>query len=173
MRILRIIFGACIDLTIFGALIPWITIKAGKSLDAAFFVFVNLDYLFFDLIGTALIVLGAGWLSWACVLLIKDGHGYMTELFCIRISPVTEHLVTRGPFALHRHPICIGYLAILSGFSSLLGVFGALVVVIPLLFSLTYMYLRLFEEPCLLNRFSSDYQVYAERVHIFLPARLK
>jgi len=169
-RIFRIILGACIDLTIFGVSIPWITIVAGKNLDAALFAAINLDSMFFDLIGIALIVMGAGWFSWASLLLIRDGHGYLTELFCIEISPVTERLITEGPFAVHRHPICVGYLAILAGVSFLLGVFGALVVVIPLLLFLTYIYLRLFEEPCLKRRFGSDYQVYAERVHLFWPS---
>ena len=170
-RIFRIILGACIDLTIFGVLIPWITIAAGRKLDAALVAAINLDSLFFDLIGIAFIVVGAGWFSWASLLLIRDGHGYLTELFCIEISPVTERLITHGPFAVHRHPICVGYLAILAGFSFLLGVFGALVVVIPLLLLLTYIYLRLFEEPCLRSRFGSDYQAYAERVHLFWPAK--
>ena len=170
-RIFRIILGACIDLTIFGVLIPWLTITAGKGLDAALFAAIDLGSRFFDLIGIAFIVVGAGWFSWASLLLIRDGHGYLTELFCIEISPVTERLVIEGPFAVHRHPICIGYLAILSGFSFLFGVLGALVVVIPLLLLLTYIYLRLFEEPCLQRRFGSDYRAYAERVHLFWPAR--
>lgn len=170
MRIWRIILGVVIDVAIFGALIPWATIRAGKILDIAFFASVDLDHLFFDLAGIACIVMGGGWLSWASLLLIRDGHGYLTELFGIRISPVTDRVVTRGPFAVHRHPICVGYLAILAGISLLLGVFGALVLLIPGLLALTYLYLRLFEEPGLRRRLGSAYQKYEERVSMFLPA---
>ncbi len=171
MRIFRIILGVCIDLAIFGVLIPWMTIKSGKILDAAYFASIDLDYFLFDLIGIVIILLGGGWLSWASLLLIRDGHGYLTELFGIRISPVTDRVVTQGPFAFHRHPICVGYLAILAGIGFSLGIFGTLVVVIPSLLVLTHIYLRLFEEPGLRRRLGSEYEEYAQRVPMFLPKR--
>ncbi len=171
MRAFRIVLGGCIDFIIFGVLIPWATIKGGGKLDAAFFSSLSLDHLFFDLSGIALIIIAAIWLFWAWFLLIKEGNGYTSELFCIKISPVTENLVVQGPFAIHRHPICIGYLVLLSGLSLAIGSFGSAVVGIPILFVFTYIYLRLFEEPCLKKRFGHDYQRYAERVPIFFPIK--
>lgn len=171
MRTLRILFGAVIDLTIFGISLPWLTIATGRLLDRIFFPSARLDGPFFDLLGAALLLAGAAWLGWAWLLLVRDGRGHITELFGLNISPVTERLVTRGPFAVHRHPICLGYLAILAGIALMLGIFSALAVVIPLLLGLTHVYLRRFEEPCLLARFAGDYRAYASRVPMFWPKR--
>ena len=170
MRTFRIILGMGLDLLVFGLLVPGATILGGKQLDAVFPA-LRLTHLLFDLLGIALIVSGAVWLFWAARLLITEGRGFLTELFGFRISPVPERLVTRGPFAVHRHPICIGYLAMLAGFSLILGSAGSLVVVVPLLLFLTYLYLRLFEEPALRKRFGADYQLYAGRVPLFWPAK--
>ena len=115
MRTFRIILGVCIDLIFFGVLIPWATIRAGQILDKAFPVFLNLNHFIFQIVGIAVIITGAVWLFWAWYLLVRDGHGYMTELFGIEISPVTQSLVTSGPFSVHRHPVCAGYLLILAG----------------------------------------------------------
>ena len=170
MRTFRIILGMGLDLLVFGLLVPGATILGGKQLDAVFPA-LRLTHLLFDLLGIALIVSGAVWLFWAARLLITEGRGFLTELFGFRISPVPERLVTRGPFAVHRHPICIGYLAMLAGFSLILGSAGSLVVAVPLLLFLTYLYLRLFEEPALRKRFGADYQLYAGRVPLFWPAK--
>jgi hypothetical protein len=94
VRTFRIISGLCVDLILFGALVPWAAFRGGRSLDRACLFFPDLNHLFFDIFGTALITLGAAWLLWAWYLLIREGRGYMTELFRIEISPVTERLVT-------------------------------------------------------------------------------
>jgi putative ABC transport system permease protein len=60
---------------------------------------------------------------------------------------------------------------LLMGISLAVGSFGSAVVGGPLLFVLTYIYLRLFEEPCLKKRFGYDYQRYAEQVPIFFPIK--
>jgi putative ABC transport system permease protein len=160
-----------LDALLFGLLVPAATILLGRELDAVFFADVCLDNLIFELSGAVLIVAGAVWFFWAARLLITEGRGFLTELFGIRVSPVPEHLVTRGPFAVHRHPICIGYLIMLAGLSLILGSLGSLVAGIPLLLALTVIYLRLFEEPALQRRFGSDYQLYTGRVPLFWPAK--
>lgn len=171
MKMIRILLGGCLDLIIFGLLVPRWTIGAGRLLDAAFLPALPLDFPVFDLLGAALFIAGAGWLLWAFSLLITVGRGYMTELFGLRISPVTGRLVDRGPYALHRHPVSIGYLAMLCGTGLVLGSPGTVLVGGPLLLALGYLYLRLFEEPCLKKRLGNDYRQYAERVPIFFPFR--
>ena len=170
MSTLRIVFGICLDVAIFGFLVPGATLLAGARLDAAFFPSIRLDGPFYDLLGAAFILAGLAWLFWASWLLIEEGRGYLTELFGIQVSPVTQRLVTRGPFGVHRHPICVGYLAALSGLSLIPGLFGSLALAIPLLLVLTWVYLRAFEEPGLIRRFGAGYRLYAGRVPMFLPA---
>ena len=169
VRTFRIILGLCIDLILFGALVPWAAIRAGRMLDTAFPISLNLNAPLFDILGIVSMVLGAAWLFWAWYLLVRRGRGYMTELFGIEISPVTEHLVTGGPFSVHRHPVCVGYLLILAGIGLVSGSLGLTALGVPLLLALVYLYLRLFEEPALRRRFGHDYEAYSERVPMFFP----
>jgi putative ABC transport system permease protein len=169
VRSFRIILGLCTDLVLFGALVPWAAVRAGHIFDSVFPVPLNLNAPLFDIVGIIAIALGAAWLFWAWYLLVMRGHGYMTELFGIEISPVTEHLVTGGPFSVHRHPVCVGYLLILAGIGTVIGSPGLIALGVPLLLALVYLYLRLFEEPALRRRFGPDYEAYAERVPLFFP----
>lgn len=171
MRTLRIILGLCIDLILFGVLVPWATIRAGRISDVAFPDSLNFHSMVFNVIGIAFVAAGAAWILWAWYLLVKEGHGYMTELFGVKISPVTNRLVTHGPFSFHRHPVCVGYLLILAGIGMAIGSPGVTVVCVPLLFFATYVYLRLFEEPALRRRFGCDYDVYSGRTSMFFPFR--
>lgn len=171
MRTIRIILGGCLDLVLFGLLVPLGAVKTGRMLDAGLFTSLHLDLPIFDFFGIVLIIVGAGWLLWAFTLLVKAGGGYMTELFCITVSPVTVRLVDQGPYGVHRHPVGIGYLALLCGIGLVIGSPGTILVgggALPVLF---FIYLRLFEEPCLKKRLGDDYQRYIETVPIFFPRR--
>ncbi|MBI5585060.1 MAG: FtsX-like permease family protein [Deltaproteobacteria bacterium] len=170
MRTFRIIAGLVLDLLLFGLLVPGLTLLAGKKLDVAFFASRHLDHPLFTLAGVGLVGAGALWLLWAAWLLVTEGRGFLTELFGFRISPVPTLLVTRGPFAVHRHPLCVGYLIALAGLSLIAGSPGSLFVMTPGWFLLTPLYLRLFEEPGLKQRFGADYLLYAVRVPLFFPA---
>jgi putative ABC transport system permease protein len=169
VRTIRVIFGLGIDLVLFGALVPWATFWVGSALDTLFPLSVNFKGVFFNITGIVAIALGTAWLLWAWYLLVRVGHGYMTELFRIEISPVTEHLVTSGPFSFHRHPVCVAYLSILAGIGMAIGSLWSAAVCVPLLLVLVYAYLRLFEEPALMRRFEHDYEFYAVQVPMFLP----
>lgn len=170
MRTFRIILGLFIDLILFGLLGPWIAIRAGRMFDAAFPVLLNINHLFFTITGIISLVLGAVWFFWAWFLLVKQGHGYMTELFGVEISPVTERVVTTGPYSVHRHPVCAGYLLIIAGIGLLIGSPGV-VVIVPLLLAIVYIYLRAFEEPFLRRRLGHEYETYADQVPMFFPFR--
>ncbi len=144
-------------------------LRAGRMLDTAFPIPLNLNGLLFDILGIATMVFGAAWLFWAWYLLVRRGRGYMTELFGIEISPITELLVTSGPFSVHRHPVCVGYLLILAGTGLVIGSPGLTALCVPLLFPFVYIYLRIFEEPSLQRRFGHDYEAYSGHVPMFFP----
>ena len=171
MRTFRIILGVCVDLVLFGVFVPWATVRAGRMLDKAFPLSPDINRHISDIMGIASIVSGAVWLLWAWYLLVREGHGYMTELFRMEISPVTNRLVTSGPFSVHRHPVCVGYLLTLAGFGMVSGSPAVVAVCVPVLLYLVYVYLRLFEEPALQRRFGQDYEAYAGRVPMFFPFR--
>ena len=170
MKIARFIVGACLDLILFAYLVPRGTILAGSMLDVALFRSVRLQSPWWNNLGIAFVFAGAVWLLWALYLLITIGKGYITEIFCIRISPVTVHLVDQGPYAVHRHPLAVGYLAMLCGFGLILGSPGTIAAAAVALSILYFGYVRLFEEPCLKRRLGNDYLRYIETVPIFFPA---
>jgi hypothetical protein len=66
-------------------------------LDAAVPLSLDINRHISDIMGIVSIVAGAAWLLWAWYLLVREGHGYLTELFRMEISPVTDRLVTSGP----------------------------------------------------------------------------
>ena len=169
MRTVRIILGIGVDLILFGGLVPWTAIRWGQMLDSAYSISFNPNRLPSEILAISLILLGSAWLLWAWYLLIHEGRGHMTELFGIEISPVTSRLVTRGPYFVHRHPVCAGYLLILAGIGMGIGSLGMTAVGVPMMLALVYIYLRLFEEPSLRKRFGHDYEVYSERVPMILP----
>lgn len=169
MKAIRLIVGIGIDLILFGCIIPLGSIRAGRILDAWFFPLLLVDFPILNLLGMVFIIAGGGWLLWSLYLLISVGGGYITEIFCIRISPVTARLVDQGPYALHRHPLGVGYLVILSGIGFLIGSAGTFLLVADVLAPLFYIYLRLVEEPCLKRRLEADYLYYLETVPALLP----
>ncbi|MCF8062336.1 MAG: ABC transporter permease [Deltaproteobacteria bacterium] len=171
MRVLRIALGACIDLALFGLVVPWAAIKAGRLLDGTLLSGLRFDHPALDACGFALTASGGAWLAASWFLLVRQGRGHATELFCVEVAPVTEQLVARGPFAVHRHPMCVGYLVLLLGIGLVIGSPGTALMVVPALLLLTYVYLRVFEEPCLEKRFGAAYRHYAERVPMLLPLR--
>jgi len=171
MRAFRIVLGACIDLALFGLLVPWVAVRVGGLVDAVLPPAVRLDSPAWSALGVGMILAGGGWLAASWFLLVRRGRGYATELFCVEVSPVTERLVVRGPFAAHRHPMCAGYLVLLLGVGLAEGSPGVVLAVVPALLLLTWVYLRLFEEPCLEKRFGAAYRRYADRVPMFLPVR--
>jgi putative ABC transport system permease protein len=171
LRTFRIILGVCIDLVLFGVFVPWATVRVGRMLDAAVPLSLDINRHISDIMGIVSIVAGAAWLLWAWYLLVREGHGYLTELFRMEISPVTDRLVTSGPFSIHRHPVCVGYLLTIAGFGMVIGSPGVVAVCVPSLLYLVYVYLRLFEEPALQRRFGQDYEAYSGRVPMFFPLR--
>ncbi len=114
-RTIRIVVGLCVDLLVFGFIIPWAAIQAGRLFDARFPISPGLSPFLRYVFGGVATALGVVWFCWASFTLIRLGHGYMTELFGMKISPVTEQLVTTGPYSVHRHPVCVAYLFILAG----------------------------------------------------------
>ena len=80
----------------------------------------------------------------------------------------TQKLVVRGPYTFVRNPMIMGVLGILAGESLLLGSF-VLGLWAATFFAVNHLYSIRSEEPGLLKRFGSDYEVYAKSVARWLP----
>jgi protein-S-isoprenylcysteine O-methyltransferase Ste14 len=89
--------------------------------------------------------------NWSGVVTIKGGH----------------ELITRGPYALVRHPIYTGLLTMFVGTVIVLGHVAGIVAV-PLVFVSIWVKLR-HEEKLMLQKFPDQYAAYQQRVKRLIP----
>ena len=167
-RRLRIALGLFVDGLLFGAAFPWMCLVAGRWADGVAAEHLTLGHPVFPVAGAALLAAGGGWLVWAWAMLVRKGNGHLTELFGLEISPVTDRLVTSGPFAFGRHPICLGYVVIISGLGMAIGSPGTAFILPPLLLAGAGWYVLRFEEPRLAARFGEAYARYRQRAPLFI-----
>ena len=119
-------------------------------------------------LGVPLIAVG-GWLcAHASMLLRTLGKGLP-----ISSLPPTQY-VTVGPYRRLRHPIYTGFILLAMGLGLLLGSPGTAVVVVPLVAVIWFhTWVRLYEEPLLLQRFGASFRAHRDRTGLFLPFRLR
>jgi protein-S-isoprenylcysteine O-methyltransferase Ste14 len=108
------------------------------------------------LAGGALIAAGVALDVWADGLFKRNAVG-------VRPFSSTPVLVTRGPFALSRHPMYLGLVAIAAGAAIATGVLANVWVSVAFAIWLHYAYV-LPEERFLRDRFGAAYDEYCERV---------
>ena len=114
-------------------------------------------------------------LAWTGVLLCVGGL-----LFCIlarftlgrnRSGIVTfkggHELITRGPYAIVRHPIYTGILMMIFGTVIVFGHIAG-IIALPLVFWALWIKLR-YEEKLMLEKFPDDYAAYSRRVKRLVP----
>ena len=77
-------------------------------------------------------------------------------------------LVVRGPYRYLRHPMITGVALVLAGESMILGSAGVAVWLAAFV-AVNALYLPLVEEPALVRRFGTDYELYMANVRRWLP----
>ena len=92
----------------------------------------------------------------------------ISAVVAVRDVDVTapEKLVTRGPYALTRHPMYVGWTMVYIGAALMVGSRWLLILLPPALAYTHRTVLR--EERCLESRFGRDYRQYRERVRRYL-----
>lgn len=75
-------------------------------------------------------------------------------------------VVTRGPYALTRHPMYVGWTMVYLGIALMVGSRWLLILVLPLLAYTRRTIVR--EEQSLETRFGQDYRLYRERVRRYI-----
>lgn len=111
-------------------------------------------------LGGAIFLLGMGAFVWIIF--------YLREAFLGDIAPVTDLLVTSGPYRWVRHPLYLSMIVILVGiaiiFRSLWGVVGVFVLFLPAL-----VYRAKLEEQALSGKFGHTWEVYLQRTYFLIP----
>lgn len=135
----------------FWGVLPAALILAGWLLDAALGLHGEPSAL-----GLAALVPGGVLLLWAGAELQRRGHG-------LPISALPpDHLVVGGPYRMMRHPIYVGWNAIVFGLGLLLGSPGLSWIVAPAVAPAWIAY-ALLEERTLIRRFGAGYRHYKRR----------
>jgi len=168
MRIIRIVIGYVVSFTVFALAIPAAEIALGRAIDGVFGVrplrASPWDVVFAAIAGAW----GLFWMAWSWWYLFSRGRGHPAEAFGVEITPVTQQLVTGGPYAYTRNPMVFGYLFVLLVIAYLSGSLGMLAAV-ALMAVIGWANIRFFEEPHLERRFGEAYREYRQRVPRFLP----
>jgi len=168
MRVIRIIVGYAMSLTVFVFAIPAAVIVFGQAAHHA----LHLPSRHFGAANLAAAILlgawGITWMVWSWWYLLTRGRGHPTEAFGVEITPVTRELVTGGPYARTRNPMVFGYFFVMLGIAALHGSAGMLMVIASLAV-MGWVNIVFFEEPHLAGRFEEAYREYRRRVPRFLP----
>lgn len=168
MRTARIILGYVVSFTVFAVAIPAAVIAIGRAVDTLL-SWQPMALWPVNLVAAALLgALGVVWMIWSWWFLLTRGHGHPTEGFGIEVSPVTQELVTAGPYARTRNPMGFGYILVLLALSAVVSSAGMLVG-IAIVAAVGVVAIVCFEEPRLVRRFGDPYLEYRRRVPRFLP----
>ena len=102
------------------------------------------------------------------MLLFVVAVAYLKKAFFGELEPVTDTLVTAGPYRLVRHPVYLGMFiaatGLAVGFRSLWGMFVILFIFIPVGLCRARR-----EEEALAQKFGRDWEDYARRTYFMLP----
>ena len=101
---------------------------------------------------------GMAWMAWSMASLSRRGHGLPIS----HLPPV--RLVARGPYAVMRHPIYVGYAVAFAGGGLATGSMGRGIGATALLILGSLIYALGFEEPRLLRRYGQGYRDYVDAV---------
>lgn len=109
------------------------------------------------------------WIIWSQVFLIRRGKGHPNEILGRELGPLTQQLVTEGPYRYTRNPMAWGLLVFY--FVSLACVANATAVLLLFLPACLFeiWYHKNYEEPGLLRRFGAAYERYRATVPLLLP----
>lgn len=156
------IFGYVVGISMFLVLVP-----ALMYIVAVNFV-LPVDSLVVGVIGGMLALIGAFFMIWSNIDMVKIGRGCPTDGFNVALGERTKKLLVQGPYKYTRNPMLFGTFVFYIGLAFLFNSYSALVV--PIVFIL-YMvwHVKKYEEPRLYNDFKDEYVEYKKRTPLLFP----
>ena len=156
------IFGYVVGISMFLVLVP-----ALMYIVAVNFV-LPVDSLVVGVIGGMLALIGAFFMIWSNIYMVKIGRGCPTDGFNVAFGERTKKLLVQGPYKYTRNPMLFGTFVFYIGLAFLFNSYSALVV--PIVFIL-YMvwHVKKYEEPRLYNDFKDEYVEYKKRTPLLFP----
>lgn len=129
---------------------------------------VPVDSLIVSTVGAIFVLIGAVFMVWSNIDMVKIGHGCPTDGFNIALGERTKKLIVQGPYKYTRNPMLFGTFVFYVGLALLFNSYSALIV--PIVF-ISYMvwHVKKFEEPRLYNDFKDEYVEYKKRTPLLFP----
>ena len=156
------IFGYFVGFLLFLGLFPALMYAVAVN-----FV-VPVDSLIVSIVGMIFVLIGAVFMVWSNIDMVKIGRGCPTDGFNIALGERTKKLIVQGPYKYTRNPMLFGTFVFYVGLALLFNSYSALIV--PIVFIL-YMvwHVKKFEEPRLYNDFKDEYVEYKKRTPLLFP----
>ena len=129
---------------------------------------VSVDSLIASTVGAIFVLIGAVFMVWSNIDMVKIGRGCPTDGFNIALGERTKKLIVQGPYKYTRNPMLFGTFVFYVGLALLFNSYSALIV--PIVF-VSYMvwHVKKFEEPRLYNDFKDEYVEYKKRTPLLFP----
>ncbi|NIM95233.1 MAG: hypothetical protein GTO18_16165 [Anaerolineales bacterium] len=102
------------------------------------------------------------------VLLFTYALFYLREAFGGNVQPVTEELITAGPYKFVRHPLYLAMLIMCLGLGIAMRSIWGLAIALLLFFPLC-IYRAKLEEASLLDKFEEEWEDYAKGTKLIIP----
>ena len=156
------IFGYFVGFLLFLGLFPALMYAVAVN-----FV-VPVDSLTVSIVGVIFVLIGAVFMVWSNIDMVKIGRGCPTDGFNIALGERTKKLIVQGPYKYTRNPMLFGTFVFYVGLALLFNSYSALIV--PIVF-ISYMvwHVKKFEEPRLYNDFKDEYVEYKKRTPLLFP----
>lgn len=156
------IFGYFVGIVLFLVVIPTLMWVISVNL------ILNISLIGVNIIGALLMAVGAFFMIWSNIDMVKIGRGCPTDGFNISLGERTKKLIVQGPYKYTRNPMLFGTFVFYVGLALLLNSYSALIV--PIVFIL-YMvwHVKKYEEPRLYNDFKEEYIEYKKRTPLLFP----
>lgn len=156
------IFGYFVGFLLFLGLFPALMYAVAVN-----FV-VPVDSLIVSIVGMIFVLIGAVFMVWSNIDMVKIGRGCPTDGFNIALGERTKKLIVQGPYKYTRNPMLFGTFVFYVGLALLFNSYSALIV--PIVF-VSYMvwHVKKFEEPRLYNDFKDEYVEYKKRTPLLFP----
>ena len=129
---------------------------------------VPVDSLIVSTVGAIFVLIGAVFMVWSNIDMVKIGRGCPTDGFNIALGERTKKLIVQGPYKYTRNPMLFGTFVFYVGLALLFNSYSALFV--PIVF-ISYMvwHVKKFEEPRLYNDFKDEYIRYRNTTPLLFP----
>lgn len=156
------IFGYFVGVLLFLVFFPALMYAVAVNL------VVPVDSLIVSTVGAIFVLIGAVFMVWSNIDMVKIGRGCPTDGFNIALGERTKRLIVQGPYKYTRNPMLFGTFVFYVGLALLFNSYSALIV--PIVF-ISYMvwHVKKFEEPRLYNDFKDEYVEYKKRTPLLFP----